>query len=329
MTGRPTQLVKPSPQRLSETDRSSRIIPLAIAGLLCFLLAIMMGSTAGYIFRMLKKPALAAISNVPESTPEVNVAETSNDNTNTTAGGAAELKDPVAAPVPALPDGTVEVPGGEVVLAGDEKRPLQRFMVERFAVGETEVTNAEYSNFVRETGHEPPPGWNGHQFPRGTDNLPVVNVSWKDANDFCKWKSTKIGFPVRLPTEAEWELAARGTGDSKYPWGNEWSNEAAVSKETGGKVSLVKSRPVNRSPFGAYDMVGNVWEWVSDEVGTDVAVTDDQVESARKQGRTLKLVKGGSAEESSSDMSARSRYEVPQSTKVKVIGFRYVISLKN
>ena len=80
----------------------------------------------------------------------------------------------------------------------------------------------------------------------------MVNVSWRDANAFCQWLGKKLGLPVRLPTEAEWELAARGSQGNKYPWGNDWNDEAALSKKTGGKISAVKSFPINRSPFGAY-----------------------------------------------------------------------------
>jgi formylglycine-generating enzyme required for sulfatase activity len=230
---------------------------------------------------------------------------------------------------PAPPEGSVAIAGGEVVLAASANRPIERIIVDSFAISETEVTNAAYSEFIRETGHAGPPGWNGHEFPADTADLPVVNVSWKDAVDFCEWKAGKLGLPVRLPTEAEWELAARGPDRLKYPWGGEWNNEAAISKETGGKVSAVKSFPINRSRSGVYDMVGNVWEWVADDIDASEAVSDSDAEAARQEGRRLRLVKGGSAEESSKDMDAQSRYEVPERTKVKVIGFRYVVLPKD
>ncbi|NOT47099.1 MAG: SUMF1/EgtB/PvdO family nonheme iron enzyme, partial [Acidobacteria bacterium] len=208
-------------------------------------------------------------------------------------------------------------------------RPIERVFVDQFAIAETEVTNGEYSEFIRETGHAAPPGWNGHKFPADTSAFPVVNVSWKDAADFCAWKAGKLGLPVRLPTEAEWEQAARGPEHLKYPWGADWNKDAAISKETGGKVSPVKSFPINRSSFGVYDMIGNVWEWVADEIGQGDAVSDTDVESARKKGRKLRIVKGGSVEESFKDMDSQSRYEVPEGTKVKMIGFRYLVVRKD
>ena len=94
------------------------------------------------------------------------------------------------------------------------------------------------------------------------------------------------------------------------------------------KLPVRESFAINRSSFGAFDMVGIVWEWVADEVGASEAVSDADAESARRQGQRLRIVKGGSAEESFNDMDSQSRYEVPEVTKVKVIGFRYVVVAK-
>lgn len=324
MNDRASQLVK-SAGPLRDNGNPSRILPLAIAGICCFLVAVLAGTLSWYFLWLpFDRPAEAAVA---EPAQNLVVPETPAPEPEPVTGGAASAQ--VVETAPALPDGLVAVPGGEAVLAGTENRPLERVLVDQFAIAETEVTNGEYSEFIRETGHAPPPGWSGHKFPADTSNFPVVNVSWKDAADFCAWKATKLGLPVRLPTEAEWELAARGPERLKYPWGAEWNKDAATSKETGGKVSAVKSFPFNRSSIGAYDMVGNVWEWIADEIGDNESVSDADAESARKQGRRLRIVKGGSAEESSKDMNAESRYEVPEGTKVKVIGFRYVVVPKN
>lgn len=312
---------------LSEDGISSRFIPLVLAGVCCFFIAVMAGTFAWYFFWL---PFSLAAASAPETVQNAGVTESP-------APEPEPKSKPVAAvaPPPAVesetapPAGSVLVPGGEVVLAANTNRPIERVLVDQFAISETEVTNGDYSDFIRESGHASPPGWNGHKFPADTASYPVVNVSWKDAVDFCEWKAQKLGLPVRLPTEAEWELAARGPDQLKYPWGAEWNAEAAVSKETGGKVSAVKTFPINRSRLGIYDLVGNVWEWVADDVDASEVVSDSDVESARKQGRKLRLVKGGSAEESLKDMDAQSRYEVPEGTKVKVIGFRYVVLIKN
>lgn len=309
--------------RLPDDGSSSRLLPLAIAGVCCFLVAVIIGTLSWYFLWL---PFTAQASMAPKDTEQsAPIVETP---ALEPSPVITEVLAPVAEATPAIPDGTVEITSGEVALAGDTDRPLERVLVDRFSIAETEVTNAEYSEFIRKTGHTAPPGWNGDKFPSGTSDFPVVNISWKDAVDFCEWKSRELGLLVRLPTEAEWERAARGPDQLKYPWGGEWNKEAAISKETGGKVSSVKTFPTNRSSWGAYDMVGNVWEWIADDIKESEAVSDSSAESARKQGRKLRIVKGGSAEESSIEMNAQSRYEVPENTKVKVIGFRYVVIRK-
>ncbi len=319
MQNRSSQLVRSAQTGLPNDTGSSRLLPLAIAGLCCFLIAVLSGTLTWYFVWLPSNRAAAGPA--PEAVlPSVPV-ETSSDDANPNTNEAPE---PVEA-APAPPAGTVSVAGGEVVLASNTNRPLERVLVDPFAITETEVTNAEYSEFIRETGHAAPEGWDGHKFPGDIADHPVVNVSWRDAVDFCLWKSSKLDLPVRLPTEAEWELAARGPEQLKYPWGAEWNKDAAISKETGGRVSAVKSFPINRSKSGAYDMVGNVWEWIEDDIDESEALTDADAEAARKEGRTLRIVKGGSAEEPAMDMNAQSRYEVPEGTKVKVNGFRYVV----
>ena len=204
--------------------------------------------------------------------------------------------------------------------------PLKRALVGNFSIAETEVTNAAYAEFVKATGHKSPAGWNKEVFPKDTDDFPVVNISWQDAADYCQWLGTKLGMEVRLPTEAEWELAARGKEQNTYPWGNDWNKEAAISKETGGKISAVKSFPINRSPFGAYDMAGNVWEWTQNKVTDEDALTDEDLAKLLKSGKSLRVVKGGTANDPAKQISARARYEMPETTKHPHIGFRYVIT---
>lgn len=323
MNERNSQLVRSVQTPPRENSGPSRLLPLAAAGLFCFFVAVLTGTLSWYFLWL---PSTSAAAGPPPETVKDSVVAEAPAPESSPEAPAAPV--PAAESLPVPPAGSVYVAGGEVVLAGNTNRPIERVLVDGFSIGETEVTNAEYSEFVRETGHPAPPGWNGHTFPADTGSFPVVNVSWKDAADFCRWKGGKLGLPVRLPTEAEWEIAARGPEQRKYPWGPEWNKEAAISKETGGKVSAVKSFPINRSSAGAFDMVGNVWEWVADEIDASEAVSDSDAESARKQGRRLRIVKGGSAEEPLKDMDAQSRYEVPESTKVKAVGFRYVVVWK-
>ena len=97
------------------------------------------------------------------------------------------------------------------------------------------------------------------------DNYPIVGVSWNDADAYCKWLSRKTGMTFKLPTEAQWEKAARGVDGRKYPWGNSDPTENLVNFNNNiGKISSVGSFPQGTSPYGALDMAGNIWEWCRD-----------------------------------------------------------------
>ncbi|HEX8353507.1 MAG TPA: bifunctional serine/threonine-protein kinase/formylglycine-generating enzyme family protein, partial [Pyrinomonadaceae bacterium] len=131
--------------------------------------------------------------------------------------------------------------------------PAHEVSVGPFAIDRTEVTNAEYADFVKETGHQPPPGvWEGGRPSPGVARLPVSNVTYGDAVAFAAWRSKRDGVTYRLPTEQEWEYAARG-GDSAraYPWGSEWS--AGYANLGGAGAAPVGSYPLGRTPQGLDD----------------------------------------------------------------------------
>jgi len=167
-------------------------------------------------------------------------------------------------PIPEL----VTVPAGDFLMGGDEVRgdekPQHLVFVREFEIGKYPVTNFEYRAFVLDTGHKPPPHWLP-QYPEELDDHPVVYVSWHDAVAYCKWLSQKTGKSYCLPSEAEWEKAARGTDGREFPWGNEWDASKCNSAEGGpGCTTPVgKYSPAGDSPYGAADMAGNVWEWCS------------------------------------------------------------------
>lgn len=129
-----------------------------------------------------------------------------------------------------------------------------------FYIDKYEVTNRQYYIFCQATGHRPPPGWGGMKYPPGTDELPVTQVNFYDASAYAEW----VG--KRLPTEAEWEKAARGPDHFIYPWGNDFDPSSAnVSHSTkAGGLNPVGSFPQGVSFYGVHDMIGNVWEWVWD-----------------------------------------------------------------
>ncbi len=150
----------------------------------------------------------------------------------------------------------VEVPAGDYVIGRDAGDSRQRLVdVTAFELTRTPVTNAQYERFVADTGAEAPPHW-----PAPPDH-PVTFVDWHAASAFCAWAGG------RLPTEAEWEKAARGTDGRAYPWGDEedGSRAAVGSGLKYGSTSPVGSHPAGASPYGLLDMAGNVWEWTTSE----------------------------------------------------------------
>lgn len=309
------------------TVEKSRVVPLTISALICFAVSVALGGGAWYLFGSRDGGEIerAVIADVQKNEPKSEISVPTNQTAETIAPTSA-TETPVQIETDQTEiEGVVKVEGGEVAVGGDDKRPWQRLLVGDFAIAETEVTNAQYSEFVAETNHAAPPGWRKEKFPAGTENYPVTNVSWRDADAFCRWLAKRLGAEVRLPSEAEWQLAAAGREGKKYPWGDAWNKEAAASRESGGKVSAVKSFALNRSPSGAFDMVGNVWEWTEDKVTGRAGVTDEMVAQALKGGQVLRVVKGGSAEEKAAQISARARYEIPETTKAPTVGFRYVV----
>jgi formylglycine-generating enzyme required for sulfatase activity len=150
----------------------------------------------------------------------------------------------------------VDVPAGDYVIGRDAGETRQRIVdVDAFELARTPVTNAQYEHFVAEAGAPAPPNW-----PAPADH-PVTFVDWHEAAAFCAWAGG------RLPTETEWEKAARGTDGRTYPWGDE-EDEGRAAVGAGikrGSTSPVGSHPDGASPYGLLDLAGNVWEWTSTE----------------------------------------------------------------
>jgi serine/threonine-protein kinase len=138
------------------------------------------------------------------------------------------------------------------------EKPTAKVTLGSFWIDRAEVTFDHFARFLQSAGYKPQGNWE-QQKSRG-GNHPVVNVTWADASAYCRWADK------RLPSEAEWEYAARGTDGRKYPWGNQWdAARAAFRGNRGGnnKTSPVGSYAGGASPFGAMDMAGNVWEWTA------------------------------------------------------------------
>jgi serine/threonine-protein kinase len=165
-----------------------------------------------------------------------------------------------------------------------DEQPQCRVRLPGYWIGRTEVTNAQYLEFVRATGRRAPDHWSGGEIPSGIERFPVVLVSWDDARAYCDWAGG------RLPSELEWEKAARGTGGRIFPWGDQWDRKRCRNSELASGNSYVDpeghlpaigesqsshnparegpvavgSYPAGASPYGCLDMAGNVWEWCAD-----------------------------------------------------------------
>ena len=150
------------------------------------------------------------------------------------------------------------------------EQPQHRVMLGEYFIGKYPVTCREYQVFVQDSGRSAPQGWSGDQFPPERGDHPVTNVSWEDAQAYCAWLKAKTGREYRLPTEAEWEKAARGSDGRMFPWGDSFDKEKAnVGGFVGGTTPVGQYSPQGDSPYGCADMAGNVWEWCLDWYGED------------------------------------------------------------
>jgi len=153
--------------------------------------------------------------------------------------------------------------------ARNEEMPSQVLRVSDFFIMKYPVTNAQYRRFVEATACRAPLFWPGGSYPQDMADHPVVGVSYYDALAFCAWAGQVAGLPMRLPTEAEWEKAARGAHARVYPWGNEWKKGLANTSEEklDGTSPVNMFSPAGDSPYGIADMGGNVQEWCSSLFG--------------------------------------------------------------
>ncbi len=183
-------------------------------------------------------------------------------------------------------EGMVRVPAGEFIMGSDEvdtemlqqrfgmrdipyqnEHPKRTVSIPEYHIDMYETTNKDYKEFLDGTEgivprmshvHLMPPSWKDGLYPEGTGEEPVVGVNWNNARSYCGWRGR------RLPTEAEWEKAARGTDGNLFPWGNEFDDKKANSMGLSGGVAPVGEFEGDVSPYGVRDMAGNVSEWVED-----------------------------------------------------------------
>ncbi len=215
----------------------------------------------------------------------------------------------------------VWVPAGEFLMgsidtdenASADEKPQHKVFLDGFWIYKNDVTVAQYRKFCTATGREMAdlPDWS-------KDDHPVVKVSWDDAKAYACWAG------VALPTEAEWEKAARGTDGREYPWGNEWG--AAKCQFNQQATAPVGSFPAGASPYGCLDMAGNVWQWCADWYGTDYYSHSPTQNPTGPETGTARVLRSGSwNRDDAVDLRAASRHIRDDPTsRDNYVGFRCI-----
>ncbi|MGV8120551.1 MAG: SUMF1/EgtB/PvdO family nonheme iron enzyme [Candidatus Xenobiia bacterium LiM19] len=229
------------------------------------------------------------------------------------------------------------IPAGEFLMGSpegkgtDDEHPQHNMYLDAFYIYKYEVTNGQFARFVKETGYKTEGNWKRYA-ESGRETHPVVSVTWNDASAYCRWAGGK------LPTEAQWEKAARGTDGREYPWGNTWDSNRCnwdkgpklpgmddmVDVWDGRGTAPVGSFPSGVSPYGVHDMAGNVWEWCSDWYDKDYYRSSPSRNPEGPGHGDDRVVRGGSFVDHSVCMRSASRKNEYPSDEGDFVGFRLV-----
>jgi formylglycine-generating enzyme required for sulfatase activity len=216
----------------------------------------------------------------------------------------------------------VLIPAGAFIMGGGENSPRREIFVDNFYMDKYEVTVGRYAAFLKDSVNvKPPEYWETVDLQRDAE-LPVVGVDWRDADKYCRWAGK------RLPTEAEWEKAARGTDERKYPWGNDEPTPQHARFATPSDTSVYKGRVVRvgsyskgASPFGVLDVAGNVSEWTADWYLESLSSGDLQNPKGPGSGRT-KVLRGGGWYDAAERLTTTKRMYASPARRAADIGFR-------
>lgn len=246
---------------------------------------------------------------------------------------SAKVEQPTAMPAPptipaapAAPEGMLAIAAGSYTIGRNGADPLEqpqhKVDLPAFFIDRSEVTNEAYKKFVDATGHKPPTNWSGESFPNGRDRSPVTGITWQDASDYAAWAGK------RLPSEDEWEAAARGADGRIYPWGNEWRAGLANigskpddinAEQYPSGIKEVGQYPQGASPPGALDMIGNAWEWVADVIAAYPG--NAEAKPTLKPGVDYRVIRGG-AYDGNKTHDATYRGYLDASQAYPKVGFR-------
>jgi sulfatase modifying factor 1 len=195
-----------------------------------------------------------------------------------------------------------------------DDRPAHKVFLNAFSIDTHEVTHAQYEAFLKATGHRAPYHWLGGKLPEGKGQFPIYNVDWEDANAYCQWAGK------RLPTEAEWEKAARGGLEAQdYPHGDKITLAEARYNLSDGPGPVGKFKP---NAFGVFDMAGNVSEWVNDWFERTYYETSPPKNPAGPETGKYKMVRGGAWSDGPRRVTVFFRNWVRPNQTTPNIGFR-------
>ncbi len=222
------------------------------------------------------------------------------------------------------------IPAGEFIMGSDEggrnERPVRSVFLDAYEISQFEITQSEYGEFVKATRHRSPLSRYVKNIERFNDaNQPVVYVNWLDAEAFCKWRGQ------RLPTEAEWEKAAKGTENTTWPWGEEPTPVYAnfLGKDDGSPYTMfVGSFKKDQSPYQVHDMAGNVQEWVSDWYDPLYYETGPTKNPKGPDTGEMKTLRGGSWNDSYLSGRASARINMVPDYRDTTVGFRCARSIE-
>lgn len=224
------------------------------------------------------------------------------------------------APMVMIPEGVFAM-GANGTDALEDERPQHQVWVDRFEIDRYEVTTGHYAEFLALTKRSVPWQWEGVDLSQHRDH-PVIGVSWFDADAYCRRQGK------RLPTEAEWEKAARGIDGRLYPWGNQVPNDALANFGLGARFSYSQVlTPVQRyeagvSPYGLYQMAGNVGEWVADWYGANYYESSPTRNPTGPDSGSFRVLRGGSWSDLPKYLLTYGRFKLPPDTRNSYTGFR-------
>ncbi|MFB1490059.1 MULTISPECIES: SUMF1/EgtB/PvdO family nonheme iron enzyme [unclassified Thiocapsa] len=226
------------------------------------------------------------------------------------------------------------IPAGAFTMG--EGAEAHRVQLSEFRIGRVPITNAQYALFIEASDHEAPSDWNGRRPPRSQESHPVTGVGFRDALAYCRWLAEATGKSITLPSEAEWEKAARGSEDSRaYPWGDAFDAAKCNARDFGfDGTTPVGSFLKGASPYGCLDMAGNVWEWTrslwgedfgSPDFGYPYDPSDSKREAQNASKAILRVVRGGSWYALPDVARTAFRYSLLPDYRFYGLGFRVVL----